>query len=769
MSVRTRRHTIVDSWPRDQLNPVLTALGALYTALLVNHTLLQPDLQVAPLAFLSSGTLLLFIGSRWLLSHRELSVMSSESLSSTLAGAVILHSFLHLYLLSNFSETRSLVLLGLGILTFFLSLRRLTIILAVTLAVWVIVAAVGGPSAAWLYFAFGLFIATGLKLYSVINRSDVATSLATAEETQKRCREVEEVADRTGEQLELALDSSEEGFWRWNLEEGDLETTPRFNQMLGLETPVTRASQWLGRLRASHRPRIELLHRSVTVNRPRFDEECEVLHADGTYRWVRVRGMAHFDDDEQPVCLAGWQADITQFKTMQRKLYQRSFRDELTGLSNRQLFLRQIEGALQQTHQASPEYGVVVLVLDIDRFRRHIDRSGYGFADDLLKVVSQRLQARVGALSVARLEADRFGLLFSKLVNPLAAQGVAATVRQVMALPFGEGESALQLSGSMGLAWGQLGVPPATLLCRAHRAMRQAKSRGPGRYVVYDEETEGQHEEQLELEFRLAAALRRGELVLVYQPVTALKNGRIVGVAAQLRWNHPSRGLLFPEQFQEAVRASGLEAAVAWWSLREALKRMKGWLAKDPANPLFSISLPVAARQFSDLGAVDRVFELLQQFQLAPEMLRLEVTEATIEAQPANVLPMLSELQDGGVQIHLSSFGTRQASPAVLEEFDFDALKLAPEFVEGIEHIVQKRQAAGALLKMASEMAVDSIAEGLDSARQVEVVESLGCDYGQGSFFWPAMDQEMLEAILADGEGKRPAEVIQMAPPEARR
>ncbi len=770
MSVNYLEPDVVNVQRRQQLSPLLTGLGALYVALLINHTVLQPDLRAAPLVFLGSATALLFVGSRWLLSHRDLSPAWSESLSSALAGAVILHGMLHLYLLSSFSETRNLVLLAVGIVAFFLPLKRLTLVLIVTLTTWVIVALVAGPSISWLYFAFGLFMATGLKLYTVLNNSGVSQALDTATQIQTRCRQAEEQAEQTSSLFTSAIDSSEEGFWQWNFVTDAFDSTPQFAQMLGLEEPPTQAARWLERVRGSQRHRLLQLHKSLTPARPRFEEELEVLHADQKYRWMRVSGTASFDADGKLVSLAGWQSDITQFRTIQRKLYQRSFRDELTGLSNRQHFLRQIHEALKQTQRTSPEYGIVVLVLDVDRFRRQVDRFGYIAGDRILKAVSQRLQSRSGAASVARLEADRFGLLFSRLPNPLAAQGVASSVRQVMTQPFGDESRALHLSVTMGLAWGQEGVSPELLLCRAHDSMRHAKAQGPGRYAIFDEESETKHNRQLELEFRVGDALRHSELKLVYQPITALKNGGIVGVAAQLRWNHPSRGLLFPEQFAAAVHASGLEGAVAWWTMREGCRKLREWLSKNPANSLFSVSLPAAARQFSDLGAVDRVFGILEECGLSPEALRLEVTEAIIDSQPGNVLPMLSDLQDGGVQIHLAQFGTRYASPAILERFGFDALKIAPYFMESIDENRQKLQTVKALLRLAQEMALDVIAEGLDSARQVDIMESLGCDYGQGGFFWPAMDPEMMAVILdepalADGASGK---LIQMPQVEKR-
>ncbi len=742
--------SLFDFSQREQVSPVLTGIGALYVALLINHTILQPDLRAVPLVLMGSATALLFVASRWLLSHRRLSLATAESLNAALAGAVVIHGLLHLYMLSSFSETRNLVLLALGILAFFLSLRRLALVLLVTLGIWMGVVLWGGASISWLYFAFGLFMASGLKIYSVTHRSHVSEAIVSTSHMEVGFRQMEEQLSHAQTQLTAALESTNEGFWCWRTDRAELETTPQFLQMLGLEKGTLTPDEWLERVRGSHRERLQRLPQSVTPQRPRFEEEFEILHADQQYRWVRVRGIAEFNEKGKVSSLAGWQADITSFKTMQRKLYKRSFRDELTGLSNRQLFLRQTQEALQQTYRKSPEYGVVLMVLDVDRFRRQVDRHGYTAGDQILKALSQRLQSRSGAFSVARLEADRFGLLFAKLPNPLACQRVASSIRQLLSVPFGEGERALRLTASMGLAWGQEGVRPEMLLCRAHHAMRQAKCIGPDRYVVFEEEQENERREQLELELRAVRALEQKELQLVYQPVTNLKSGSIVGVAAQLRWNHPSRGLLFPEQFVEALMASGLEGTVAWWSLREACQRTRGWLAKHPENPVFSVSVPVTARQFSNLGAVDRVFGLLAQFGLSPEALRVEVTEATIDQQPGNVLPMLSELQDGGLEVHLAHFGTCQASPAILERFGFDALKLAPEFMEGIENNQQKQQTVKALLELAQEMAIDVIAEGLDSARQVEIVESFGCENGQGSFFWPAMDQAMLGTILED-------------------
>jgi len=439
--------------------------------------------------------------------------------------------------------------------------------------------------------------------------------------------------------------------------------------------------------------------------------------------------------------------EINQFPKRLDQLARQAFRDPLTSLPNRALFMDRLSHALTRTERRGEQ--LAVLFLDLDRFKVVNDSLGHGVGDQLLIGVSQRLSACLRPEdTIARLGGDEFAILLEDVKDDKGPTSVADRLTGELQQPFKVEGREVVITVSIGIAMSTARrMTPEDILRDADLAMYHAKGKGKARYEIFDKSMNAPAQERMDLELDLRNAVTRGEFTLHYQPVVELPTGRITEVEALVRWKHPQRGLLFPADFVGLSEETGLIVPLGRWVLHEACRQTRQWQLASPAA-LLAIAVNISARQLQQPGLVEEIGAVLRETRLDPASLRLEITETVVMHDAPTTLAKLEALKALGVQLAIDDFGTGYSSLGYLKRFPVDTLKIDRSFVKGIGGNVEDSAIVRAVITVAKSLNLSVTAEGIETAEQLEHLRSLGCDHGQGYFFAKPMTSDRVPALL---------------------
>jgi diguanylate cyclase (GGDEF)-like protein len=430
---------------------------------------------------------------------------------------------------------------------------------------------------------------------------------------------------------------------------------------------------------------------------------------------------------------------------LEEQLVHQALHDPLTGLANRVLFGDRLEHALARGQR--PGATVAILLIDLDGFKDINDSLGHDAGDDLLTIAGMRLQghARPGD-TVARLGGDEFGVLLEDITAAEAVRS-AELLLQGLAAPIVLRDRDLTPTASIGIAIAN-GEDAETLLRNADTAMYAAKRQGKGRYALFEPAMHATIIERLDLAADLGRAMQQGQLYLSYQPEIQLRSGRIVGLEALVRWHHPARGMVAPDQFIPLAEETGSIVPIGGWVLREACRQAKAWQERRPATPSLTIAVNLSARQLQHPGIVDEVSAALAAVGLDPWSLVLEITETAIMEQLDAAITMLTELRRLGVRLALDDFGTGYSSLSYLQRLPVDILKIDRSFVAGVAGSTEDSALARAIITLGQTLGLEVVAEGVETAEQLAALRELGCQLGQGYYFARPLDPEAVDGLL---------------------
>jgi len=464
-------------------------------------------------------------------------------------------------------------------------------------------------------------------------------------------------------------------------------------------------------------------------SRPR---ELHFLHRDG--REVDVSGMAYVLGTGDDCRIGGFVHDLSEEKAAEEALAHAYLHDSLTGLPNRTLFTYRLAYALARGKGVPGS--VAVLLLDLDRFKAINDALGHEVGDEVLVAVAERLVDADGAAEViARLGGDEFLVLFDGQDAEQLAVAYADRVLDRLACPIAAGGAEVFITASIGIASTTELVCEATpLLSNADAAMYQAKHRGGGRTEVFGEAMRVKVLDRMTTEHSLHRALERAELRLFYQPVVEINGDRAIGVEALLRWEHPEQGLVAPNRFIPVAEESGLIIPIGAWVLQEACHQLKLWQAQRWGGCNGAVEVNLSARQIDHPEIVTTVARILQETGVAPANLTLEITESALMKDPRSALEVLHALKDLGVTLAIDDFGTGYSSLAYLQRFPLDILKVDKTFVDELDR-AEGVEIVAAVINLAHALSLQVIAEGVETERQLDVLQHLGCDFAQGYLF----------------------------------
>ncbi len=476
--------------------------------------------------------------------------------------------------------------------------------------------------------------------------------------------------------------------------------------------------------------------------------ECRFKHSDGSWRHTETR-MSNFLHVKAIGGIVLNTRDVTERHALEAELRHQAFHDSLTGLANRALFINRVDHALIQSRRHDTT--VAVLYCDIDGMSRLSDSLGYAAGESALTAVADRLRACVrGEDTVARLGGTEFGVLLDRLTSSadatLAMERVMATLRQAIQLPGAQ----IELHPRIGIVVSTGGDESAeNLLRNGAVAMHQARSQEGG-YALFDPEMQADAMRRIEVESELRTALEEGQFVLHYQPTIDLKTGRLTGVEALVRWQHPRRGLVPPMEFIPLAEESGLIVPLGQWTIKEACRQVRYWQQEIPADEPIILNVNLSARQLRHPNIVRDVADALDDSGLLSSRLVLEITESVLMVDSAATLNRLFQLKSLGVRLAIDDFGTGYSSFAYLRRFPVDILKIDKSFVDGVATEATSGALVDAMIRIGKTLRLETVAEGVERAEQADRLRSLQCDMGQGYLFSRPIPSEAITGLLRE-------------------
>ena len=483
--------------------------------------------------------------------------------------------------------------------------------------------------------------------------------------------------------------------------------------------------------------------RSVWSN-PVLDGAGQVL---GTF--ALYRSEIHVPDaaEQQLVEMAGSLAGVAlERKRAEEALAHAAQHDPLTGLPNRSVFLDRLALALRRSKRRKTR--VAVLFLDLDRFKLVNDSLGHGVGDGLLIEAAARLceVVREGD-TVARFGGDEFTVLCEDVREQAEAEEVAQRLGEVLAEPFAVGGGEFFLSASIGIALGSGLDEPEDLVADADAAMYRAKDRGRARHELFDAGMRDETVARVTLEAELRRALERNELVLHYQPVVSLATGKISGIEALARWQHPERGLIGPDSFIGLAEETGLIGPLGQWVVVEAARQAARW--RHQGFDDLQVGVNVSARQLVDPDLGRFVSETLACAGMPADHWAIEITETAIMEDLEVARDVVEHLASLGIQLLIDDFGTGYSSIARLGGFPFAGIKVDRLFITTLAQDVSTRKVVGAVVELAHALGLFVVAEGVETAQALSLLRTLGCDYAQGYHMSPPLPVPEIDRLLA--------------------
>jgi len=478
-------------------------------------------------------------------------------------------------------------------------------------------------------------------------------------------------------------------------------------------------------------------------------QEYRIARADAQVIWIRdemtvVRGP----EGDAPPLFYGVFLDVTDRKRMEAELERLALYDPLTGMPNRALFSDRLKHAIERRGRTE---AAAVYFLDLDRFKRINDSLGHGAGDDVLREVAARIERTLRPDdTVARFGGDEFTVLCESVGGVLEAVGVADRLQREISRPLRAGGAELRLTASIGIALAEPGdsVDCARLVEDSDAAMYRAKERGGARTELFDTAMRERAVRAITIEQELQHGLERGELRLYYQPLVSLDSGEMVGAEALLRWDHPERGLLTPDEFLPVAEESGLIVQVGAWAVGEACRRLRDWDRRNGGDSTFGLAVNLSARELTHPDVVSTVLNAVRRSALDPHRLTIEVTESTAMADRDSGFRALRELNAAGVRIAIDDFGTGYSSLDHLREMPADILKIDRSFVAGMTANSPDSALVAAAVAMGRALDLQVVAEGIETGEQVADLREYGCPLGQGYLFARPLPPDELDGLL---------------------
>ncbi len=527
-----------------------------------------------------------------------------------------------------------------------------------------------------------------------------------------------------------------------------LQVNDALCKLLGYSEQELRATSFQG---LTHQE--DLRHVQTYIQRvlegyiPSHEQEKRYIHEQGHTVWVQWHVSLLKDSETGAKRLFFQVQDISDRKKAEEKLTQ----DTLTGLPNRARFHDLIKLRVARK-SSNKDRQYAVLLLDVDRFNLVNDSLGNASGDQLLVQIAHRIKTCLRQDDVlGRVGGDEFAVLLDDVTGEEEACSVATRIQQALAISFNLLGQEVYTTMSIGIAiGGDHGEQVSDILRDAETAMHRAKDCGKARYEVFGRDMQGESMSRLKMETDLRHACERDELFVDYQPIVSLQSRTLIGFEALVRWRHPEFGLVPPTEFIPVAEETGQILTIGQVVLESACRQARYWQETYPSAPPLFVSVNLSVKQFNQPGLVGEIARLLEEFQLAPRCLKLEITESVFSDNIEAAVGLLTQLRNLGVQLSIDDFGTGYSSLSYLQRFPIDTLKIDRSFVTQMMENEENLAIVRTIVALAQNLGMDVVAEGVETEDQLMLLRKLECEHGQGFLFSTPLGDAQVEQFIAD-------------------
>ena len=547
------------------------------------------------------------------------------------------------------------------------------------------------------------------------------------------------------------------GHWDYDLQTGEMFWSDEIFELLNL--PRDKYPNNFEAFRASTYEddfiRLQQMTLSAMKYGAPYSSEHRVKRNDGKEQYVALNGEFERDADDRVVRVHGIMQDITERYLNQEKIQHQAYHDALTGLPNRLLFHDRLEHAMRLRGRTSGK--VAILFIDLDRFKPINDSLGHKVGDGYLQAIANNLSHCVRRSdTLARLGGDEFAVIIEDAVSEANVSQIAQKLIDAIARPVKVEEHDLFGAGSIGIALSHDDYGDReTLIRQADIAMYQAKELGGNQFCVYNDNMQMRVTDALSMERELRDAIDKEQLIVHYQPKVCVRSGRIKGMEALIRWEHPERGMIPPIDFIPLAEKTGLILPIGKWVLREACKQTVAWHRAGFDGLMISVN--VSIRQFNDKHFYDDVVRTIEDSGIDPRSVDLEITESCTITNIERTIGILERLRQMGVKISLDDFGTGFSSLSFLHQLPLDALKVDRSFIRDIQSTGRNGELAKLIIGIASSLELNVVAEGVETETHLDFLRHNGCNEYQGYFLSPPVDADAFLNLLKQNRPNSPS------------
>lgn len=558
------------------------------------------------------------------------------------------------------------------------------------------------------------------------------------EELRQNLIEIQRQQDamkRSEERYRLVVEGASDGLWDWDLITDTAYISERWKDVIGFDKEVVNNyyETWTKFIHPKDVKKvINNLHKHLEKKTPFYLCEYRIKIKDGRYIWILSRGKALWDEEGRAIRIAGSHTDITGRKQMESKLKYMAFYDPLTDLPRRDVFMDRLKVAMADARRNRKK--LAVFFIDLDNFKTINDSFGHHMGDKLLKKIAKKLAVCLRESdTVSRVGGDEFVILLPEIISIDDTDKVANRILELFNQPIKFNNYELYVTISIGIAiYPDHGKSDRAILKNADIAMYKAKGKGKNGFQYFDSTMRSEVEFANTIKRDLRLALKKNQFFLCYQPLVDVRTGKVASMEALLRWQHPEKGMISPFHFIPTAEETRQIIPIGEWVLRTACRQMKEWLNMGYSD--FSVSVNVSVHQLQQPDFAKVVFDILNEIELDPRYLELEITETVFIKAMDTVVRNLYHLKEVGVKIIIDDFGTENSSFRYMQKFKVDGLKIDKSFVSEIKVDVNKA-IVDAIILLGHRMELDVTVEGVETREQFDCLVECGCDKVQGYYF----------------------------------